>query len=161
MFPSGHILLALTLASRRAQVNDLESVRLLLEHGANPAAADGQGQTPAVLAPANSEVQNVLYRALRREVSKRGSSFPSAELIAAASVGALEAGRKLLKSGADPDSSDGNMRALEHACANRQLQFVQLLIDAGASVNAATSEPELSGPLHFAAQANTPRECEA
>ena len=100
----------------------LESASLLLAAGADPAAATTDGETAAVLAQGHAATQQLLYRALQASVRRSGEAFPSSALVAAAGRGEVERLRALLDAGADADSTDGTLSALQRACAERQVQ---------------------------------------
>ena len=79
----------------------------------------------------DESLQRTLYAALREWVKLRGHRFPSAELVSAAAFGDVERAATLLRAGADPDSNDGCLTALQRACKARQMRTAQLLLDEG------------------------------
>ncbi len=90
---------------------------------------------------------------------QRGEAFPSAELVAAAAKGEVPRLRALLDAGADPDSTDGSLTALQRACAERQPEAADVLLTAGASVSLISPGRATNGmaALHFAARAGPRR----
>jgi len=130
--------------------HSLPCVRLLLAAGANPALADAEGRTPAVLAHSASDVQVSLYSALKDAVCKDAAlRYNSAELLEAVGRGMVDLCCSLLATKADPDSADGSHTALSVACERRNIEVVGLLLEAGASVNFRTGAGSM--PLHIAA----------
>ena len=142
-----------------ARSGDLESASLLLAAGADPAAATNDGETAAVLAQGHAATQKMLYQALHATVRQRGEAFPSAALVTAAGRGEVERLRALLDAGADADSTDGTLSALQRACAERQVEAVAVLLAAGASVSlvAPGRTSNSMTALHYAARAGPQR----
>ena len=86
-----------------------------------------------------------------------GKRFPSAQLVTAASRGDVARCRALLLAGADPDSNDGRLTALQRAVSERQMAAVRMLLEARATVELPSVGKEANGAaaLHFAARAGT------
>ena len=93
----------------------MTGVCLLLASAADPAAANGDGRTAASLAQHALSVQKVLSEAMEAGVRQHGQCFPSIELVAAAGRGNQGKAAALLSARADPDSSDGQLTALQQA----------------------------------------------
>lgn len=138
----------------RTQLDRAPAPFQLLSCGANPAAASGDGDTPAALARKHRKVYKVLEQAMSAMSNQRGTRFPSSELVAAASRGSISRVATLLGQSADPDSTDGSLTALHRACVERQPSVAQLLLDARASHSLTASSKGIEGmaALHLAAK---------
>ena len=112
-----------------AQVGNIDGVKILLQEGADVAAANAQGVTAANLALDHSlELRHLLYGALKA-TALDGRLFPSVELAEAAASGKLDHVKLALRAGADPNSSDGSYTALQHACLGGFTEIAMLLIE--------------------------------
>jgi ankyrin repeat protein len=81
-----------------------------------------------------------------------GATPPDAPVLDATKRGDVAAVRSLLKSGADPNAAQGDgLTALHVAAGEGNLQIVELLIEAGATVDARTNIGAYT-PLHLASQ---------
>jgi ankyrin repeat protein len=110
------------------------AAKLLIEHGADPAARDRGGYTPLHWAALKGykRVVELLVRLV--DVNTQSSAGLTA-LLQASAAGHLDAARVLLNAGADPTiaTTDG-WTPLHKAVANRHSGVVELLIGAGAAV---------------------------
>ena len=118
-----------------ASRGSMDIVRELLEAGADPAAANAEGRNAASLAKEHPAIQSLLYERLSSGATASGTLFPSAELVLAASRGNFRAAVRLLRAQADPNSTDGQLTALQRAAAERNHKLVSLLLQTGADVN--------------------------
>ena len=133
-----------------AKAGSAPIVLYLLAHGADAGAANAQGQNAAGIATANPQLQEMLLEQLH-EASSLGKRFPSAQLVVAAARGDVGRCRALLLAGADPDSNDGRLTALQRAVSERQLGAVRMLIEAGANVALASSARDSNCAAAYAA----------
>ncbi len=102
---------------RAAQSGDLALLRLLLEHGADPALATTNGTTPLMVASGIGWVEGVTY-----EWSEEDN---------------LATVRLLLELGADVNAADGDGRTALHGAAHKgRNDVVRLLVDHGADLAA-------------------------
>ncbi|XP_047470249.1 uncharacterized protein LOC125025941 isoform X1 [Penaeus chinensis] len=119
--------------------------RWLLRHGADPTLANYRGQLPEDLSAAR---ENYRLAALLRDarMSRRcnGSTGTADEdhqsLLAAASLGKLEAIRELLERGASMDPRCGYSSPLHLAITRGQRDAAMLLLSAGASLTSCSSD---------------------
>ena len=133
-----------------AASGSMRSVRLLLDARADPSAPNADGQNAAGVAYGR-DIQAFLYEQLSSRASDSGRRFPSAALVLASSRGDNDRAFALLRSGADPNSSDAQLTALASACAERQHGLVTLLLQSGAEINRVS--PSGVTALHCAARA--------
>ncbi|MCC6395119.1 MAG: ankyrin repeat domain-containing protein, partial [Bryobacterales bacterium] len=120
-----------------ALYSDAETVRLLLNQGANPNAADNAGATALMWAIPDEEKVRLLldHGAKVNVVSKATGRTPL--LIAAGRPGAAPVVRLLLEKGADPKARDRNEEtALMRAVYSNESGIFRLLLDRGVDVNA-------------------------
>lgn len=109
-FGDGQLAAGATALMRAAKSVDLPAMRLLVEHGASPAAATGSGTTPAMFAA--------------RWSPRGGGTFED-------SLAALEL---CLDAGADIDAADGSGQTLLHIAASSNDELVRWLADRGADL---------------------------
>ena len=115
---------------RAAQSGDMELMKLLLAHGADPKIATANNVTALAVAAGIGWVQGVTY-----EWSEKDS---------------LEAVRLLLDLGVDPNAVDGDGRTALHGAAHKgRNEVVQLLVEHGAHLDARDfgSRDTVSGEL--------------
>ena len=79
-------------------------------------------------------IQSLLYERLSSGATLR-YAVSVAELVLAASRGNFRAAVRLLRAQADPNSTDGQLTALQRAAAERNHKLVSLLLQTGADVN--------------------------
>jgi ankyrin repeat protein len=116
----GALTIGATPLHRAARGGDVESARLLLQHGANPDLPQVQGVTPLQLAAGIGH----------GGADTRGRFYTEAQ--------ALETIRALVEGGADPNARDLQGRTALHGAARKGwVQAIQLLVDLGSDVNAA------------------------
>nr|XP_027209520.1 uncharacterized protein LOC113803018 [Penaeus vannamei] len=117
----------------------------LLRHGANPALADHRGRLPEDLAAAreNHRLAGLLRDARKSRPCSEGSGTADEDhqsLLAAASLGKLEAIRELLGRGVSMDPRCGYSSPLHLAITRGQRDAAMLLLSAGASLTACSSD---------------------
>ena len=105
-------------------------MRALIAHGANPEAADANGETPLGLALEHPAVERWLdWRDWQRPQSRAASRRPAA----AAAAGALASVQRLLELGFAVDTRDDQgATALLRACGAGHRDIAACLLDAGA-----------------------------
>jgi ankyrin repeat protein len=120
-----------------AALGSLESMRLLLDAGADPNTANDFAATPLMWCAGDAaKVQLLLSKSAK--VDARSKLGRTALLIAAAHDGATEAARLLIEKGADINARDeGGMSVLEQAASSNHIELVRLLLAKGANVNTA------------------------
>ena len=102
---------------RAAQSADVELMKLLLAHGADPKMATNNNVTPLAVAAGIGWVQGVTYERSEQE--------------------SLEAVKMCLDLGIDPNVVDGDGRTALHGAAHKgRNEIVQLLVDRGAKLDA-------------------------
>ncbi|MCC6367949.1 MAG: ankyrin repeat domain-containing protein [Bryobacterales bacterium] len=139
-----------------ALYSDAETVRLLLNQGANPNAADNAGATALMWAiPDEEKVRLLLDHGARvNVVSKATGRTPL--LIAAGRPGAVQVVRLLLEKGADPKARDRNEEtALMRAVYSNEAEIFRLLLDRGVDVNA-KSRSNYTALMEAVSLANSP-----
>ncbi len=102
---------------RAAQSGDVKLMKYLLEHGANPKIYTAQGETPLAVAAGIGWVEGVTY-----EWSPADN---------------IEAVKMCLDLGIDPNLADDQGRTALHGAAHKgRLKVIQMLVDAGAKLDA-------------------------
>jgi ankyrin repeat protein len=114
-----------------------ESMRLLLDAGADPNVANAFDATPLMWCAGDSaKIRLLLSKGAKVDARSRLGRTPL--LIAAAYDGATEAARILIENGADVNARDkSGMSVLEQAVASNHIKLVRLLLAKGAKVNTA------------------------
>ena len=133
-----------------ARHDDLETVRLLIDAGADVGAVNRYGVTPLHLAATNGSASVVA--ALLDAGADPNTASPGGDtiLMVASRTGRVDVLRRLIRAGADVDRRENwrNQTALMWAAAEGHAEAVDLLVDAGAEVDA-RSDGKWS-PLLFA-----------
>jgi ankyrin repeat protein len=118
-----------------AALGSLDSMRLLLEAGADPNAANDFGATPLMWCAGDAAKVRLLL-SKGADVHARSKLGRTPLLIAAAYDGATEAARLLMEKGADVNARDeGGNTPLALAAGSNNLEVARLLIARGAQVN--------------------------
>jgi ankyrin repeat protein len=123
-------------------------VALLLERGANPTAADNNGQTPLHLAASSSAKGNqeavaaLLAKGADLKARDRRGSSPLHR------VATPEMAKYLLEKGADYNAADAMGNTPLHNVVQNRIDIVPLLVAAGADVNRRNKSGDM--PLHVA-----------
>jgi len=120
-----------------AALGSLESMRILLDAGADPNAANDFAATPLMWCAGDAaKVRLLLSKGAK--VDSRSKLGRTPLLIAAAYDGATEAARLLIEKGADVNARDlSGMSVLEQAASSNHIELVRLLLAKGANVNTA------------------------
>ncbi len=138
-----------------AEHGDLESVRFLLEKGADPNGAvlgDGSPLIAAAGKGSQDIVELLLEKGARLDLAVPGDGSP---LIAAAAAGRVAVVQQLLAAGATVDLVvPGDENPLIQASANGRLEVVRILLDAGADPNMRVVEDR--SPAHPKGDLRTP-----
>jgi ankyrin repeat protein len=118
-----------------AALGSLESMRLLLDAGVDPNAANDFAATPLMWCAGDAaKVRLLLSKGAKVNVRSNLGRTPL--LIAAAYDGATEAARLLIEKGADVNARDkSGMSVLEQAASSNHIELVRLLLAKGADVN--------------------------
>jgi ankyrin repeat protein len=120
-----------------AALGSPESMRLLLDAGADPNTANAFGATPLMWC-AGDAVKIRLLLSKGAKVDARSQLGRTPLLIAAAYDGATEAARLLIENGADVNVRDkAGISVLEQAASSNHIELVRLLLLKGAHVNTA------------------------
>jgi ankyrin repeat protein len=119
-----------------AALGSLESMRLLLDAGADANAANDFAATPLMWCAGDAaKVRLLLSKGAKVDARSKLGRTPL--LIAAAYDGATEAARLLIEKGAGINARDeGGMSVLEQAANSNHIELVRLLLAKGANVNA-------------------------
>jgi len=120
-----------------AALGSLESMRLLLDAGADPNGANDFAATPLMWCAGDAaKVRLLLSKGAKADARSKLGRTPL--LIAAAYDGATEAARLLIEKGADVNAHDeSGTSVLEQAAGSNHIELVRLLLAKGAKVNAA------------------------
>jgi ankyrin repeat protein len=155
----------LILAARRA--GNSQTVRLLLEHGADATECNDAGVSPVLAAAASGDVDTMrllLDAGAKADDSPTSNQQRTADVAAgfrtpqmwAAYRNDVRMVRLLLEQGADPNRSTYFGNPLAHACWNDSFDAAELLIARGAKVSARDTVADFT-PLHWAAGTESPR----
>jgi ankyrin repeat protein len=118
-----------------AALGSLESMRLLLDAGADPNAANDFAATPLMWCAGDAaKVRLLLSKGANADARSKLGRTPL--MIAAAYDGATEAARLLIEKGADVNARDkGGNSVLAQAAGSNNIEVARLLIAKGAEVN--------------------------
>jgi hypothetical protein len=129
----------------------LELVKVLLKRGANPNAGKGTTRETSLQQNANNGNVEILKALLEAGAEVNGTPAGDNALGTAAMHGHEEFVEILLKAGANANQSDGaGTTPLIAAVAGRKLAIVQMLVAAGANLNAVRFGGSLETALDFA-----------
>jgi ankyrin repeat protein len=118
-----------------AALGSLESMRLLLDAGADPNIANAFAATPLMWCAGDAAKVRLLL-SNGANVNVRSSLGRTPLLIAAAYDGATEAAKLLIEKGAAVNARDkSGMSVLEQAATSNHIELVRLLLAKGANVN--------------------------
>jgi ankyrin repeat protein len=141
-----------------ARDGDVESVRSLLQQGADVNASQGDGMTAlhwAALAGDGELAEMLLYAGANVNATTRLGAYTP--LLLASKVGASEVVKKLLDSGANPnDATTNGTTALMLAAAAGSVEAASVLLDRGADVNAVESARGETALMFASASGRTP-----
>ncbi len=128
--------------SLEEQVSSLATTSVLLEHGADPNAADGLGQTPLHRACSVGGKVDHLRLLLQRGADVNAATHVGATpLMTATNLGLEDTVAALLESGADPNRADiRGSTPLHWACARAYVPIVRQLLAAHADPNTKDNE---------------------
>lgn len=120
-----------------AALGSIDSMRLLLDAGADPNFANDFAATPVMWCAGDAaKVRLLLSRGARVDARSKLGRTPL--LIAAAYDGATEAAGLLIEKGADVNARDeGGISVLEQAASSNHIELVRLLLSKGVNVNTA------------------------
>jgi ankyrin repeat protein len=120
-----------------AALGSLESMRLLLDAGADPNVSNDFAAIPLMWCAGDAaKVRLLLSKSANVDARSKLGRTPL--LIAAAHDGATEAARLLIEKGADVNARDeSGMSVLEQAATSNHIELVRLLLAKGAAVNTA------------------------
>jgi ankyrin repeat protein len=120
-----------------AALGSPESMRLLLDAGADPNIANVFAATPLMWCAGDAaKIRLLLSKGAKVDARSQLGRTPL--LIAAAYDGAAEAARLLIEKGADVNARDkGGMSVLQQAASSNHVELVRLLVAKGADVNTA------------------------
>ena len=118
-----------------AALGSLDSMRLLLDAGADPNVANNVDATPLMWCAGDAaKVRLLLSKGAKADARSKLGRTPL--LIAAYNDGAIEAARLLLEKGADVNARDnGGTSVLELAAFANNIELARILIAKGANVN--------------------------
>lgn len=134
---------ALHIVTKRS---DALYLRFLLQKGANPNIADARGETPLLIAVANSFGEGVEILTRYKASLDQGNSSGETPLIRAVQMRNFELVRVLLNAGADPDKTDivAGLSARDYAKRDsRSPAIAKLLADAPKKVARGSTGPTL------------------
>lgn len=139
---------------------NLTTVELLLENGADPMAQDSKNMTAFALAISHGDVEIVkalVARRLNVNGLARGGSTPAKPLMLAIESGKEKVVDYLIESGAQIEAMDenGNTPLIKAVADERRVRIVRQLLELGANVNAKNHHGVT--PLHVAAQSGSDR----
>jgi ankyrin repeat protein len=120
-----------------AALGSLQSMRLLLDAGADPNVANNFAATPLMWCAGDAaKVRLLLSKGAKVDARSKLGRTPL--LIAAAYDGATEAARLMIEKGADVNARDeSGMSVLQQAAGSNHIELVRLLLAKGAAVNGA------------------------
>lgn len=116
--------------------NDLEMVKVMVEHGANPNQVDSAGRTPLYWAAFNQNQEMVAYLVGRGADVNHVDVYGKTPLCTAVVLDDLNVVTLLLNHEVDVNQSDSaGITPLHWAAFNQNLEMVTLLVSRGADVN--------------------------